>query len=146
VAKIEKKIGLWCNQWLSIGGRLILVKTVLESQSVFWMSMEMIPKSVLNRIRQLMFEFMWSGQKATHHFHLCRWDLLARPKHCGGWGLRNLATFNSAYWKIHFGGRSWSIAFGIEFSWTNTWGKLRWSTGSVKKPTSSREYQAFGAD
>jgi hypothetical protein len=43
VAKIEKKIGLWCNQWLSLGGRLILVKSVLESQSVFWMSMEVIP-------------------------------------------------------------------------------------------------------
>jgi len=51
VAKIEKQIGLWCNQWLSLGGRLILVKSVLESQSVFWMSMEVIPKSVLNRIQ-----------------------------------------------------------------------------------------------
>jgi hypothetical protein len=28
VAKIEKQIGLWCNKWLSIGGRLILVKAV----------------------------------------------------------------------------------------------------------------------
>jgi hypothetical protein len=97
VAKIEKKIGLWCNQWLSIGGRLILVKSVLESQSVFWMSMELILKSVLNRIRQSMFEFLWSGQKAKHHrIHLCRWDLLARPKRCGGWGLRNLTMFNTA--------------------------------------------------
>jgi hypothetical protein len=38
---------------------------------------------------------MWSGQKENHHYHLCRWDLLARPKHCGGWGLINLTTFNT---------------------------------------------------
>jgi hypothetical protein len=42
VVKIEKKIGLSCNKWLSLDGRFILVKAVLESQSVFWMSMEVI--------------------------------------------------------------------------------------------------------
>jgi hypothetical protein len=96
VTKIEKKIGFWCNQWLSLGGRLILVKSILESQSIFWMSLEMIQKSILNHIRQLCFSFLWGGQKANHHYHLCRWDLLARPKHCRGWGLGILTTFNTA--------------------------------------------------
>jgi hypothetical protein len=27
--------------------------------------------------------------------HLCRWDLLSRPKKNGGWGLRNLVLFNT---------------------------------------------------
>ena len=61
VAKITKKISLWCNIWLSIGGRYILIKTVLEVQHVYWMSMEVIPRSVLNKIRKLMFHFLWSG-------------------------------------------------------------------------------------
>jgi hypothetical protein len=95
VAKIEKKIGLWCNKWLSIAGRLILVKAVFESQSVFWMSLKVIPRSILTRIQQLMFTFLWSGHKASFHFHICRWDLLTRPKRCGGWRLRTLITFNS---------------------------------------------------
>lgn len=34
VAKFEKKIGLWCNKWLSLGSRFILVKAVLESVGV----------------------------------------------------------------------------------------------------------------
>jgi hypothetical protein len=96
VAKIENKIGLWCNKWLSMGGRLILVKAVLESQSVFWMSMEVIPRATLTKIRQLMFTFLWSGQRTKARLPLCRWDLLTRPKHSGGWGLRNLFYFNSA--------------------------------------------------
>jgi hypothetical protein len=50
VTKMEKKIGLWCNKWLSLGGRFVLVKVVLESQPVYWMSLEIIPHSILNKI------------------------------------------------------------------------------------------------
>jgi hypothetical protein len=35
VSTFERKIGFWCNKWLSLGGRLILVKTVLQSLAVF---------------------------------------------------------------------------------------------------------------
>jgi hypothetical protein len=35
--KIEKRIGMWCNRWLSLGGRFTLVKSVLEGQlSIGW--------------------------------------------------------------------------------------------------------------
>jgi hypothetical protein len=144
VAKIEKKIGLWCNQWISIIGRLILVKSVMESQSIFWMSMEVIPKSFLTRIGQLMFAFLWSGLKVMHHFHLCRWDLLERPKHCGGWELRNLVTFNSTllantFWRALTVDSIWHIII-----FDKNMGILRWSTGSVNQPNNSKGRQAFG--
>jgi hypothetical protein len=32
----------------------------------------------------------------THHFHLCSWEVLAKPKSFGGWGLRNIYHFNRA--------------------------------------------------
>jgi hypothetical protein len=50
VNKIEKNIGLWCYKWLSMGGRLILLKTVLESQSIYWMAVELVPKFIINQI------------------------------------------------------------------------------------------------
>jgi hypothetical protein len=96
VAKFERKIGLWCNKWLSLGGRFVLVKSVLESLSVFWMSMERIPCNILSKLCKLSFAFLWSGQNEKHHFHLCRWDILSRPKKVGGWGLKNLTFFNTA--------------------------------------------------
>jgi len=52
VEKLKKKIGLWVNTWLSLGGRFILVKAMLESQAVFWMSMELIPRQILNKIHK----------------------------------------------------------------------------------------------
>jgi hypothetical protein len=69
-----------------MGGRYILVKTVLEGQPVYWMSMEAIPRSVINKIRKLMFHFLWNGQSDTQQYHLCRWETLSRPKKNGGWG------------------------------------------------------------
>ena len=30
IQKVEKNIGLWCHRWISLGGRLLLVKDILE--------------------------------------------------------------------------------------------------------------------
>jgi hypothetical protein len=38
VSKFEKRIGHWCNRWLSLGGYFTLIKAVLECQHVFWMA------------------------------------------------------------------------------------------------------------
>lgn len=44
--EIEKRIGHWTNRWLSLGGRLILVKFVLENIPVYWMCLSKIPISI----------------------------------------------------------------------------------------------------
>jgi hypothetical protein len=94
--KVEKKIGHWCNRWLSLGGRYILMKSVLEIQPVYWMSLAAIPYTVLNKLRKVMFNFLWNGNSETHHYHLCRWETLSKPKKYGGWGFHNIFHFNKA--------------------------------------------------
>jgi hypothetical protein len=96
VTKFSNKISLWCHWWLSLGGRYILVKSVLEGQSVYWMSMEALPRSVIKKIRKLIFKFLWNGHSESQHYHLCSWETLSRPKKNGGWGFRNLYHFNTA--------------------------------------------------
>jgi hypothetical protein len=96
LAKVEKRIGHWCNRWLSLGGRYILLKSVLESQPVYWMSLAAIPNSVLNKLRKVMFNFLWNGSSENYHYHLCRWETLTKPKNCGGWGFCNIFHFNKA--------------------------------------------------
>jgi hypothetical protein len=96
VTRVSNKINLWSNRWLSLGGRFILIKVVLEGQSVFWMSLEALPRTILNRIRKLMFHFLWNGHSEAQKYHLCRWEILSRPKKNGGWGFHNLPLFNLA--------------------------------------------------
>jgi hypothetical protein len=64
----ERKIAFWCNKWLSIGGRLILVKSVLESLAVFWMTLVKIPKKILNTLRRLASNFLWNGHGKNTDF------------------------------------------------------------------------------
>jgi hypothetical protein len=94
--KFEKRIVHWTHRWLFLGGRVTLVKAVLESISVYWLSLAKIPKSVLNRIRQRMFSFLWTGKKDKEGMHLVSWKRLSKPKKNGGWGIKNIFTFGKA--------------------------------------------------
>jgi hypothetical protein len=71
VAIFERRIGFWCNKWLSLGGRLILVKSVLEGLAVYWMTLERLPKKIFKLLRRLSFNFLWNDLPGKHHFHLC---------------------------------------------------------------------------
>jgi hypothetical protein len=79
-----------------MGGRYILIKTVLESLAVFWMTLERVPKKVILILRRLAFNFLWNGQACRRRFHLCGWETLSKPRRVGGWGLKNLFIFNTA--------------------------------------------------
>lgn len=51
IAKLEGCINIWQQRWLSRAGRLALIKSVLETILVYWMSLTWIPKGILNRIK-----------------------------------------------------------------------------------------------
>jgi hypothetical protein len=63
IIKFEKRIKHWCNCWLTLGGRCTLAKVVLKTQSVFWMALTAVPISVLTKIRKLIFDFLWTGNR-----------------------------------------------------------------------------------
>jgi hypothetical protein len=71
LAKVENRISHWCNHWLTLGGCYTLLKGVLEGHPVFWMALAAIPSSVLNKLRKISFNFLWSGCSDQHRQHLC---------------------------------------------------------------------------
>jgi hypothetical protein len=50
IRKVEARIAIWVNRLLSRGGRLVLIKAVLEGIPVYWNSIDAIPKGVLDKI------------------------------------------------------------------------------------------------
>jgi len=78
--KINQNISLWCYNWLYLGGRMILVKSVLENILVFWLAISKIPNSILNNMRQKMFIFIWTGKRNKEGIHLASWIALTKPK------------------------------------------------------------------
>jgi hypothetical protein len=78
---------------LSLGGSYILIKSFSESLPIYWQDLAHIPLSVLTKIRQLIFSFLWSDHKKRNRYNLCKWELVSKPKLYGGWGLRNIYIF-----------------------------------------------------
>jgi len=98
--KFEKIISCWSHRWLTLGGRFILLKEVLESTSVYWISLEKISKSILNSIRRRMFNFLWYGKKEKEGMPLINWKKIAKPKK--GWWMGYQKYF---YLWTRFGGK-----------------------------------------
>lgn len=61
IEKIKKRISLWTNRFLSMAGRLQLIKSVLMSIANFWMSSFCLPGECLKEINSLCSAFLWSG-------------------------------------------------------------------------------------
>lgn len=85
VQKFDKRINNWSFRWLSLGGRLIFLKFVLEGILVYWLSLAYILTSIVSTLRQRMFSFLWSGNAARENFHFSKWETTAKPKLWGGW-------------------------------------------------------------
>jgi len=93
IDRFESGINHWCNKWLSLGGRFILIKVVLESLPVYWLTLAHFSLEALNKLRKLIFSFLWKGNKNKNGYHLCSWISISRPNLYGGWGLWNILCF-----------------------------------------------------
>ena len=71
-----------------------MVKTMLESIIVYWMSLSWILKGILEAAHRVYFIFLWSGKKESQVTPWVRWEIFAVPKGLGGYGLKNIFIFS----------------------------------------------------
>lgn len=115
IAKVEKIIKAWCFRWFYRFRRLVLIKSVLEVISIFWISLSLIPLGVLKSIQTLCSIFLWMGiYKDIHFFTLVRWDRISLPKGWGGWGIKSIHSFSKALdskvgWRLFFTEILWNF-------------------------------------
>ena len=108
----ERKIKNWTYRYLSLGGRVVLIKAVLTGLDVYCFALARCPKSILNILRKHIYNFLW-GTSAGHSFsHLANWELLALPFEFGGWDIKNLEWFGislrlKSLWHLLTGTGTW---------------------------------------
>jgi len=78
--RFEKKLSCWKAKYLSYGGRLVLLNSVLSSLPMFMMSCF----GVLKNFDHFRSRFFWQGSSEKHKYRLANWDILCRPKDQGG--------------------------------------------------------------
>ena len=106
IAKLKAKINSWGGHWLTMAGKLILVKVVLSAFPTFQSFLMLAPKSILAQFSKILHDFLWSsGKGCQNKLHLVRWDVLIRSFSIGGLqirdlGLANLALSGKLLWQL----------------------------------------------
>ena len=96
VKKCERKLSKWKQKYLSLGGRVTLIKSVLNSISIFFFSFFRVPKKVMDKLVGLQRQFLWGGNLDQKKIAWVNWGTVCLPKKKGGLGIRDLGKFNLA--------------------------------------------------
>lgn len=67
--KILRKLSSWNGTWVSFGGRITLIKSVLSSLMIFTLSIYKAPKKVIKEINQVQSNFLWGGSEEKGKMH-----------------------------------------------------------------------------
>lgn len=94
--KCEKKLSRWKAQYLSLGGRLTLINTILDALLTYMLSLFPTPASVVQRLGKIRRSFFWQGNKTRKGYHLVKWKILMSNKKQGGPGIKNLKNQSKA--------------------------------------------------
>ena len=90
------------------------MNSVLTSLPIYQCSVLLAPKTITNKIDELLRRFLWEGgRNCENKLHLVSWDKVTKSKMEGGLQIRDVATQNLAMggkilWNMIIGKRTWS--------------------------------------
>lgn len=112
--KMVNRIEGWKARYLSTGGRLTLIKSVLSSMHTHTLSVIKVPAATLDFLETRITNFFWNqGSNERHHW--VSWQTITQPTEFGGLGIRSLReTMDLLQYKL-----AWSYLCG-----TSLWAKV----------------------
>ena len=96
VDKVRARLSAWKGKCLSLAGRVCLVKSVLTSIPLFYLSIFKSPVSVCKKISSIQRRFVWAWGVENKRISWVRWDKVCKPKEEGGLGVKDVRMFNCA--------------------------------------------------
>nr|KYP71400.1 Putative ribonuclease H protein At1g65750 family [Cajanus cajan] len=100
IENVKKRLSRWKCTTLSFGGRIALLKFVLHSIPIYFLSFFKAPKGIISSIESLFKYFLWGGDQDNRKINWVAWDVVCRDKIHGGLGIKDLSTFNLALLKM----------------------------------------------
>ncbi|KAL4185406.1 hypothetical protein AMTRI_Chr10g230540 [Amborella trichopoda] len=113
IERVQVKLDLWKYKYLSLGGRVTLLRSCLANLPIYQMSVIHMLASVAKSIEKLMRDVLWGTHGDNNKFYFLIWDRVCTPKQEGGLGIRSLRYFNEAlickwWWQnAHFRNHLW---------------------------------------
>jgi len=94
--KIKNKLSAWKASLLSIVGRVLLIKSVIQGMLVHCITIYSWPVMLLKDLEKRMRNFIWSGNINQRKLVIVAWNKVCRPFKEGGLGIKNLSDINEA--------------------------------------------------
>jgi hypothetical protein len=92
--RLQKCLSSWKGKLLSLGGRLILINSVLSKMVLHMISFFLLPKGVLHKLDYYLSRFFWQGGNEKNKYRLAIWSVVCCPKYQGGLGIHDLQVKN----------------------------------------------------
>ncbi|KAI0498287.1 hypothetical protein KFK09_021528 [Dendrobium nobile] len=90
ISKVHNRLSSWDSNFLSFGGRLILIKSVLASIPVYSFQVLFPPKTVCLRIDRILNKFFWRGSSSNAKIHWSSWEKCCGLKQEGDLGCKSM--------------------------------------------------------
>ncbi|KAJ0510703.1 putative RNA-directed DNA polymerase [Helianthus annuus] len=148
----RNRLSIWKAKNLSIGGRVTLLKSVLNSLPTYYFSLYRAPESVLEALDKIRRVFFWGGSEEKAKLNWVKWQKVIAPVEYGGLGLGSLKDANLAMlakwwwrfkeepdglwrrviWAIHHTARDWNYIL-IKMSVAGLWKQIARAADEVKR-------------
>ncbi|GKC21613.1 RNA-directed DNA polymerase, eukaryota, reverse transcriptase zinc-binding domain protein, partial [Tanacetum coccineum] len=90
------RLSRWKANMLFIGGRMTLIKFVLGSPGIYYLSIFKAPESVVNSLESMRAAFFSGSSENTKKLAWVKWLNILASLDKGGLGIRSLSVFNKA--------------------------------------------------
>lgn len=93
--KVKNRVEGWHSNLLSLAGKKVLVKAVLQAIPTYAMSVFQLPYGLCQELNKVVAKFWW-GRKGGKGIHWKSWEYMCKAKDEGGLGFREFGNFNQA--------------------------------------------------
>jgi len=94
--KVRSRLSSWKGKSLSLAGRLCLIKSVLTSLPLFYVSLFYMSATVVKEVKRLQKNFLRDWGSENRKIAWVAWDKVCESKDKGGLGVIDLRKFNLA--------------------------------------------------
>ncbi|GAA0184603.1 reverse transcriptase [Lithospermum erythrorhizon] len=91
IEKIRGRLASWSSNFLSFGGRLKLLQSVLSTLPNYYLQVMQMPAEVYTKIERIFNKYLWDG------LPWCKWQKVSAPFEEGGLNIRSMADIHHTF-------------------------------------------------
>lgn len=92
--KLAKRLMEWGENYLSQGGKEVMIKAVAQALPVYIMGVFKLPAGLCDELTKMIRNFWWGAENGKRRTHWVAWDGMLRPKSRGGMGFKDRSRYH----------------------------------------------------